>query len=204
MNTELSELLAEIHRLQEEVENRWDALRKQFNYTLEGHKVRFTSEVRRIHKMYKVNLVRYIILARPLNILTAPLIYSMSIPLVLLDTSITLYQHICFRAYGISRVKHRDYIVIDRHQLSYLNAIEKINCVYCSYATGLMAYALEIVARTEHYWCPIKHAQRIRSAHEHYTGFAEYGDAAHYHEKLEALRQELADSLAAETRSGTV
>jgi hypothetical protein len=66
-----------------------------------------------------------------------------------------------------------------------------------------MAYALETIARTEQYWCPIKHAQRIRSAHKHYNNFAEYGDAAHYHGKLEALRQELADSLAAETRSHT-
>lgn len=193
MTTELRELLAEIHRLQEEVEDRWDTLRRQFNYTLEGHRVRFASEVRRIHRMYQVGLLRYFAQARPLNILTAPVIYSMSLPLALIDVTITLYQHICFRAYGIARVRHRDYIIIDRHQLAYLNAIEKFNCVYCSYANGLMAYAREIVARTEQYWCPIKHAQRIPSAHPYYSDFAEYGDAAHYHDKLALLRQELAD-----------
>jgi hypothetical protein len=201
LNTELRELLAEIHRLQEEAEKRWDALREQFNYTLEGHKVRFASEVRRIHRMYQVGLLRYFARARPLNILTAPVIYSMSLPLVFLDATLTLYQHICFRAYGISRVRHRDYIVIDRHQLAYLNAIEKFNCVYCSYANGLMAYAREIVARTEQYWCPIKHAQRVRSAHPHYNDFAEYGDAAHYQEQLSALRKALADQLAAQHKS---
>ena len=201
MTTELRELLAEIHRLQEEVEDRWEALRAQFNYTIEGQRVRFASEVRRIHRMYQEDLLSYFARARPLNILTAPVIYSMSLPLVLLDVTVTIYQHICFRAYGIARVRHRDYITIDRHQLAYLNAIEKFNCVYCSYANGLIAYAREIVARTEQYWCPIKHAQRIRSAHPYYKDFAEYGDAAHYHETLSALRRELADQLAAKKQA---
>ncbi len=193
MNHELNELLFEIRRLQSEVEKRWESLRTQFNYTLEGHKVRFAAEVRRLHKRYKTGVFRYLILARPLSLLTAPVIYSMILPIALFDVSITIYQHICFRAYGIPRVNRRDYIIIDRHQLSYLNIIEKFNCVYCGYSNGFVAYAQEIIARTEQYWCPIKHAQRIYAAHKHYDEFAEYGDAENYRAQLTALRQALAE-----------
>jgi hypothetical protein len=111
---------------------------------------------------------------------------------VLFDLSITLYQYICFSAYRVPRVRRRDYFVIDRYQLSYLNGIEKINCVYCGYGNGLMAYSREIVSRTEQYWCPIKHARRIRDAHARYERFAEYGDAMNYQAHLKHLRQELA------------
>lgn len=193
MNTELKDLLNEIRRLQDEAEKQFDKLREQFNYTLEGHKVRFAQEVKRLHLRYKTGTLRYLLTANPLHLVTAPVIYSMIVPIVLLDTSITLYQHICFRAYHIPRVSHRDYIIFDHQQLSYLNSIEKLNCIYCSYANGFIAYAREIIARTEQYWCPIKHAQRILDAHEHYADFAEYGDAEHYNAKLTALRKALAD-----------
>jgi hypothetical protein len=59
-----------------------------------------------------------------------------------------------------------------------LNALEKLNCVYCSYANGLIAYVREIAGRTEQYWCPIKHARRVIGAHPHYAQFQDYGDAA--------------------------
>jgi hypothetical protein len=191
MATDLSELLAEIRRLEEEVENRWEALRQSFGYTLEGHKVRFAAEIRRLHKYYRTGLLRYLARARPFNVLTAPVIYSMIVPLALLDLSITLYQNICFRAYRVPRVRRDHYFVIDRHQLSYLNGIEKFNCVYCGYGNGLMAYSREIISRTEQYWCPIKHARRIHGAHAHYEKFADYGDAENYHAHLERLRREL-------------
>lgn len=193
MNNELTELLAEIHRLQGEVEKRWDSLRKQFNYTLEGHKVRFAAGVQRLHKRYKTAAIVYLVTARPANIITAPVIYIMIVPIIMLDVGITIYQHICFRAYGIPRISHRDYIVIDRYHLSYLNIIEKCNCVYCGYTNGFMAYAQEIIARTEQYWCPIKHARRILDAHERYKNFAEYGDAENYQDHLIALRKALAE-----------
>lgn len=191
MATDLSDLLAEIRRLEEEIENRWEALRQSFDYTLEGHRVRFAAEIRRLHKRYRTGLLRYIARARPFNILTAPVIYSMAVPLILLDLCITLYQYICFAAYRVPYVKRNDYFVIDRHQLSYLNGIEKINCVYCGYGNGLIAYSREIISRTEQYWCPIKHARRIRGAHARYEHFAEYGDAENYHAHMKRLRREL-------------
>jgi putative component of membrane protein insertase Oxa1/YidC/SpoIIIJ protein YidD len=75
--------------------------------------------------------------------------------------------------------------------LAYLNVIEKVNCAYCSYGNGLMAYAREIVARTEMYWCPIKHARKVLQAHPYYAGFVDYGDAQSYQNELERLRTQL-------------
>lgn len=191
MTTDINELIAEIRRLQNELEMRWDALRQQFQYTLDGHKVRFAEEVRRLHQRYRVGIVSYLGDTAPSHLLTAPVIYGMAVPLLLLDIALMAYQQICFRAYGVPRVCRGDYLVIDRHHLNYLNAIEKFNCMYCGYANGLMAYAREIVARTEQYWCPLKHARRVRGAHSRYSQFAEYGDAEAYHPRLKQLREDL-------------
>jgi hypothetical protein len=45
-------------------------------------------------------------------------------------------------------------------------------------ATGVIAYTREIAARTEAYWCPIKHQRRREtSAHRLYPEFVDFGDA---------------------------
>ena len=49
------------------------------------------------------------------------------IPLVLLDLFAALYQVVCFPVYGIPRVRRAEYMAFDRGQLTYLNALEKIN-----------------------------------------------------------------------------
>jgi hypothetical protein len=77
---------------------------------------------------------------------------------------------------------------LDRHQLGYLNAIERFHCDYCGYANGLLAYATEISARTEQYFCPVKHASKVLGAHEHYVRFLDYGDSTDFHARLEEFR----------------
>jgi len=112
----------------------------------------------------------------------------MIVPLALLDLTISVYQHISFRVYKVPRVNRAEYFVIDRHRLPYLNTVQKINCLYCSYGNGLMAYAREILARTEQFWCPIKHAQRLRGVHEREVKFFDYGDAERWKTQLEVIR----------------
>jgi hypothetical protein len=56
----------------------------------------------------------------------------------------------------------------------------------------LLAYASEIVARTEQYFCPIKHARKVLGTHARYMRFLEYGEAEDYHDRLEQFRQALA------------
>lgn len=122
------------------------------------------------------------------TLLTAPVIYSLAVPIALLDLWVMVFQAVCFRAWRIQPVRRWDYFAIDRHRLPYLNAIEKMNCFYCSYANGVFAYVQEVAARTEQYWCPIRHARALRGTHARYPAFAPYGDAAAYHRRLPALR----------------
>jgi hypothetical protein len=124
-------------------------------------------------------------------LLTMPLIYGMALPLFILDLSISLYQLGCFTAWGIARVKRREYVVIDRHRLGYLNPVQKLNCVFCGYGNGVIAYAREVTARTEQYWCPIKHALKVKGSHERYRAFQAYGDAEGYVASSGAYRERL-------------
>jgi hypothetical protein len=115
-------------------------------------------------------------------------IYSLLIPVVLLDLFVLMYQAVCFPVYKIPKVRRRDYLIFDRHHLAYLNIIEKINCAYCSYCNGAIAFAREVASRTEVYWCPIKHARRVLGPHPHYQGFANFGDAEAFHAKLKEMK----------------
>jgi hypothetical protein len=142
------------------------------------------------HERLKQSIPAFIRESSPLNILTAPIIYSMVVPIALIDASFSFYQGVCFPLYGIAHVRRSTYIVIDRQHLAYLNAIEKVNCVYCGYANGVLAYVREIAGRTE---CPIRHANPVREPHAHYLEFVDYGDADGYHRRLPVLREKLKD-----------
>lgn len=129
-----------------------------------------------------------------LGLLSVPVIWGMLVPMALLDLFLFIYQAVCFSAYKIPKVKRGEYLLLDRGDLPYLNFIEKLNCGYCGYANGLAGYFREITARTEQYWCPIKHARRITAHHNYYENFFEYGDAESYRLGLERLRSALADT----------
>ena len=191
MNPKISELLDRIQQMELEIELEMKRKRAELQADFEETRVRFEREVLEQQQRFKTGVMAYLLTANLLSVLTAPVIYAVLFPMLLLDLSITIYQHICFRAYGIPRVKRSDYFVYDRAHLAYLNLIEKINCAYCSYGNGLMAYGREVVARTEQYWCPIKHARKIMAAHPYYTGFVDFGDAESYKNELENLRTEL-------------
>ena len=164
---------------------------RYWQYRIHRGRVLFTHEAQLRHARLKQGVLAFLRDGSLGNLLTTPLIYSLGFPLVLLDLWATLYQRVCFPVYGIALVPRRAHIVIDRHKLGYLNAIEKIHCVYCSYATGVLTYVCEIAARTEHYWCPIKHARRIPAPHTHYERFFEYGDGLAYRRGLQRLRHTL-------------
>lgn len=191
INPNIAALIVKIRGLEEQLEEELARQRQQFSFTLQQHKVRFEREVARRHCVLRQRVFGYVLGARPLIVLTAPVIYSVIVPFLLLDLFLTLYQLLCFPVYGIPRVRRSDYLIFDRGHLAYLNVIEKLNCLYCSYGNGLIAYAREIAARTEQYWCPIKHARRLRDAHPRYHKFSEFGDAENYHVELEMLRKEL-------------
>ena len=191
MNEKLAGLIAEIEKLHAELDREVAKRRDELGVRISGKIVAFEKEVTEQHRRLRTSLLKYVAGADLLTVLTAPVIYAMVVPIALLDLCVSVYQHVCFRAYGLERVRRGDYVVIDRQHLAYLNGIEIFNCLYCGYANGVVAYAREIAGRTELYWCPIKHARRAAGPHEHTLEFLEYGDAEGYRARLEAQRQAL-------------
>ncbi|SLN32565.1 hypothetical protein PEL8287_01553 [Roseovarius litorisediminis] len=191
MTTATEKLLSRIRELQDELDAEITRRSKAFRYRLENGRVVFEAEVRRAHRDLRVRLLTFLRYTRPMVVITAPVIYSLIIPFVLLDIFVTLYQWICFPVYGIDRVKRADFIRLDRQHLAYLNGLQKLNCVYCGYGNGVIGYVQEVAGRTEAYWCPIKHASRIGAHHAYYAQFVDYGDAEGFEAGLMASRQKI-------------
>lgn len=191
MNNRIRQIAEQIEALEGELDAAVTEHEQRLLYQFQGRRVVFEQAVRNAHRRVKLGVFRWFLTVRPQNYLTMPIIYGAVVPLVLFDLCLSLYQLICFPVYRIARVKRGDYIVFDHHHLAYLNIIEKFHCLYCSYGVGMLAYATEIIARTEQYFCPIKHAHRVRAAHSRYKSFLDYGEADDYHSKLEAFRAKL-------------
>lgn len=145
------------------------------------------------HRRLKVSSWRHIRQARLLVIISAPVIYACLFPFLLLDAAVSFYQFVCFPIYGIPKVRRADYLVFDRGRLAYLNTIEKIGCIFCSYGNGLLAWITEVAARTEQYFCPIKHEQPLIQIHSRYERFFAYGDAQAYRSKSDELARNYSD-----------
>jgi hypothetical protein len=152
--------------------------------------VAFAPLTRQAARRQRPSVWHYFRTTRLAYVLAGPVIYGMAVPLLILDLSATVYQYVCFFAYGIPRVRRSDYLVIDRHRLPYLNAFEKLHCVYCSYANQLIKYAREINARSEQFFCPIKHARRTPDPHHRTERFFGYGDGRAYFQNLETMRND--------------
>ena len=193
MNNRLNEILEEIRALEKSIQEEIKRKEEEFQYTIKKRKVVFEEKVAMLQKAFSGSLVLYILRARPLNILSAPVVYAMIFPALLIDVFISLYQFICFPIYGIPRVIRKDHIILDRHYLKYLNPIERLNCDYCSYFNGLASYMNEIGARTEQYWCPVKHASGKARPHSRYYKFTDYGDAKTYRARLAEIRRKFED-----------
>lgn len=191
MTRRMQDLATEILRLQSELEQEIEKRREVLGWHLRERLVEFEQDVATEHRRLRTGIGRFVAQSSLANIVTTPMIYSLIVPLVLLDLWVGLYQQVCFRAYGIPRVRRSAHVVFDHQRLAYLNWIEKFNCLYCSYSNGVIAYAREIGSRTEQYWCPIKHALRVDDPHRRYVQFLEYGDADGYRARLEELRDQL-------------
>ncbi len=143
----LREAEDDLHQDVEEQQQRW-------HYQVRRGRVWFDRELQEAHRRLRKGIGSYVVGGGLLPLLTAPIIYSLLVPLVLLDLWVTVYQRVCFPIYGIARVSRRGYFVVDRNKLAYLNGIEKVHCVFCTYANGLVAYVREVAARTEQYLVP--------------------------------------------------
>ena len=193
-STSFQDLIKQFNQVRTNLEKEVEKKRSDFDYHLLKNKVRFEVAINQAHKKFRTGIFSYLRHANPLFILTAPVTYSLIVPLLLLDLLAFIYQFICFPVYGIQKPNRSDYIAVDRHKLSYLNIFEKMNCVFCGYANGLLRYVAELASMTEQFWCPIKHARRIKNTHNRYWDFVDYGDADGYVEGFDSQRSKVKKS----------
>lgn len=118
------------------------------------------------------------------HIASIPFIYAFFFPLVILDIFLEIYHQVCFRLYDLPLVPRTAYIRIDRQKLEYLDNWQKVNCMYCGYANGLLKYATVIAAESEAYWCGIQHKKdNIFIAPDHHKNFVSYNNKKEFDEK---------------------
>ncbi len=191
MSKKIKDIIEQIKFLENELKEEIVKEESKIHYYTKGKRIYFDKETIKKQKDVLEDIITYIKNAPLLYILTAPIIYGLIIPAIFLDICVWIYQKINFKVYNIKPIKRSDYIVFDRQYLNYLNTIEKVNCMYCSYFNGLMAYVSEVAAATEQFWCPIKHAKKIAYRHSRYDNFFAYGDHESYRKKLLELRKQL-------------
>lgn len=188
MHDNVRQLMARISALEDELRQTLIQQEASVLFKIKGKRVEFEESILESHRRLRSGFFHWLVTNRPQNLITGPIIYSMIVPLAFLDLCVSFYQATCFPIYRIARVRRGDYLVFDRQQLEYLNFVEKFHCTYCAYGSGLIAYVGEIVARTEEYFCPVKHARKVLGSHPRYAQFLEYGDAADFAARLEKFR----------------
>ena len=188
MNEKIAQLLAQMAALESDLKSAVHEQESRMFFEIKGKRIEFEKSVKATHRKLRKSLLRWLVTDRPQNLITGPIIYAMIVPMLMLDACVSFFQWSCFPIYGIIKVQRSDYIVFDRRHLAYLNSIEKFHCTYCEYGNGLMGYMREILARTEQYFCPIKHAHKILGTHARYNRFLDYGEAEAYETRLEEFR----------------
>jgi hypothetical protein len=189
MQDNISNILDEIEVLKNKLKSEIALKEDHIAYEIHKGKVHFSEEVFQNQKQKITHFFQYLKEAPLLHILTAPIVYMMIIPAVILDLFLFIYVSVIFPVYKFPKILRADYIVFDRQYLGYLNFIEKLNCVYCSYFNGLMNYTVAVAARSELYFCPIKHAKKIAYTHEYYYDFLAYADAKSYKKNLKECKE---------------
>jgi len=111
------------------------------------------------------------------SILSIPFIWGMLIFFIIFDIGLEIYHQISFRIFRLPIIDRSKYIKIDRHKLNYLSFPDKMRCMYCGYANGVLAYAVRITGDTEEYWCAIKHEKDDNFVEPpHQKDFVDFGD----------------------------
>ena len=192
-NNKINEITKKIKILEDELIEEFKQKEQEFFYKIENEKVKFEERIIKDGKSKVISSIKYLS-SFPIGvILTIPFIWGMMIPALLADISVSIYQYICFPIYKMPKVKRKDYVIMDRYNLFYLDKVEKINCWYCEYFNGVVAYVREVGARTEQFWCPIKHSKPLKDKHSRYNNFFDYGDYKKYRELLEKSRADFQD-----------
>lgn len=121
------------------------------------------------------------------SILSIPSIWGMFVFFIVFEIVLEIYHQISFRIFRLPTVDRSKYIKIDRHKLNYLSFPDKMRCVYCGYANGVLAYAVKITGDTKKYWYTVKHEKDghfVEPAHQ--IDFVEFSDEEEFVNRFKA------------------
>lgn len=184
MDSKIRKILEKMEELNIALRKEQARLAKKYGFYIKQKRIIFLDKIRKKNRKFRIPSWKYAIPKNIRHLLSLPFIYMMIVPAVILDIFISVYQWGAFPLYKIPKVRRDDYIIYDRKFLDYLNWIQKLHCIYCSYVNGLFAYSVEIAARTERYWCPIKAASKTTVHHSWYKDFADYGNPEEWNQKF--------------------
>jgi len=189
MKSKINKILEEISIKKEELFSEYEKAKEKYGFKIEWRKIIWNSWKIKEFKKSRKSAWETIFTAEIRELISFPFIWFMLIPSIILDISLFIYQNTAIRLYKIPLAKRSDYIVFDRKQLAYLNWIQKLDCIYCSYVNWLFQYAVEVAWRTEKYWCPIKHARKKSWFHDWEEYFADYWDPEGFKETFCNLKE---------------
>lgn len=81
MSSRIDDLLEHIALLERELEAEFNHARADWRYRLDAGRVRFEGQVRRAHLRLQQSVPLFIRQSNPVNLLTAPLLYSLIVPI---------------------------------------------------------------------------------------------------------------------------
>jgi hypothetical protein len=189
MKSRINKILTEIEQKVKELKVEYSKLMENYKFSFLNWKIIFDKDKKASDKLKKRSFWYSITHTNLREFLSIPFIYAMFLSAILLDISLFIYQQTAMRLYWIPLVKREYYISFDRKELAYLNWVQKFNCLYCSYMNWLFSYAVEIGWRTEKYWCPIKHAKKIKWWHDRERCFADYWDVDWFKETAYSVKE---------------
>jgi len=169
--------------------NDYKKFKEKYEFKIEWKSIIWNKDRQKELKKDKKSVWDSIFSATVRELISFPFIWLMIIPAFFLDICLFIYQNTAIRLYKIPLAKRSDYITFDRGQLVYLNWIQKIDCIYCSYFNWLMQYSVEVAWRTEKYWCPIKHATKKEWTHDWEKHFADYWDPKTFNEVFWSIEE---------------
>ncbi len=97
MNEKIRQLLDQMSALEDDLRRELQAQEASALYQIKGKRVEFEAAVRQAHRKLKTNFFRWLVTYRPQNLITGPIIYSMIVPMLVLDVCVSFYQATCFR-----------------------------------------------------------------------------------------------------------
>ena len=83
MATQLDALMEKLRSVEAEIEAELTRRREALRFRFENRRIVFEQDVRRMHRAIKVRATRYFIDAHPLIVLSAPVIYSLIVPIAM-------------------------------------------------------------------------------------------------------------------------